>query len=422
MSTRVLRLLADYFQRTLGLWPLLATAHVMQLTAFWATHVDRLPLLGTVMASLAYCAAFDSPHAVLRTLPLSRADIVLFRWWASIGAPALLILVSTALAWLVSAQNGWARPSQEDVMLYALLSCALLGVLAAAPLPVRHAGRANWGMFGLIWGALGAVGFYGVPALPPLAMKIVIALGLGLSLAAYVRAWLGRVTQMSLPTPALPRRPKLSGTRRLRGWAVILAEVARSSAVLSIIAIVGTTCVRWIYPVLDGVGPLAWLFVSAIAVGASLLTRRWMNAVRSLRLLPIGEHRLTFILYGMLIAPGSIACLMAMVAWHLSPRLGLDLPGYMFVVFLVAPVTLVPWQQQRHAAAATSNSAQEWAPLMQQAAWPMWVGAVCSFGAPNRIASVYVPALCVVAVAFAAAGYCALFAGIRSPHGLERTG
>jgi hypothetical protein len=125
VNARVLRLLADYFQRTLGIWLLLAVVHIMQVTAFWAAHVERLPLLGMVMASLAYFAAFESPHAVLRTLPLSRADIVLFRWWASIGAPALVILALTSIAWLISAHNGWARPTRQEATQYALLACTL---------------------------------------------------------------------------------------------------------------------------------------------------------------------------------------------------------------------------------------------------------------------------------------------------------
>ena len=134
MNARVLRLLADYFQRTLAAWLLLAVAHVMQLTAFWATHVERVPLLGVIAASLAYFTAFESPHTVLRTLPLSRADIALFRWWASIGAPALVVLLCTSLAWLVSGENGWARPSQDDVTLYGFMACACIR---------KHLGHAN---------------------------------------------------------------------------------------------------------------------------------------------------------------------------------------------------------------------------------------------------------------------------------------
>jgi hypothetical protein len=254
-------------------------------------------------------------------------------------------------------------------------------------------------------------------------MKLLIALGLALTLAAYVRAWLGRATQLPLPTTVVLKRSRfvfhLGG---LRGWTVILADVARGTASLSIIAIVSTTLVRWLYPVLDGAPPLAWLFVSAIAVGASLLTRRWMNAVRSLRMLPIGEQRLTFILYGLLIAPGTIACLATLGIYQLSPRLGLDVPPYLLIVFLLAPVTLVPWQSQRHAAARAAHGVQEWAPLIQQAAWSIWVGSVCTFAVPNLAPSVLAPLLSLVAIGCAAAGYGALFAGIRSPEAFERTG
>jgi hypothetical protein len=273
-----------------------------------------------------------------------------------------------------------------------------------------------------VWSALGAAAFYGAPAMPPVAMKILIALGFALAIAAYVRAWLGRVTQVSLSTSVLGNTPKLALPARLRGWTVILADVARSTALLSIVAIVGTTLARWLYPILDGAPPLAWLVVSAIAVGALLLTRRWMNAVQSLRALPIGVHRLTLILYGLSIAPGTIACLITMGAHQLSPRVGLGLPPYLLIVFLVAPVTLVSWRSQRHAAAAAATSVQEWAPLMQQAAWPVWVGAVCTFGAPYLAPGLFAPLLSLVAIGFAIAGYGALFASLRSSDGLERTG
>jgi hypothetical protein len=420
VNARVLRLLADYFRRTLGAWALIAMAHIMQVTSFWAAHVERLPLLGAIIASLTYFVAFESPHAVLRTLPLSRADIALFRWWASVGAPGLIILACTSIAWLTSGDNGWARPSEQDVTLYALASWAVLAMLAAVPLPVRT-NRESWTTFGIVWGLLGAGAFYGLPlAVPAPVLQVLIGCGLALSLAAYVRSWRGLTT--TVPMPVLPWFEKLPASRtgKLRGWSLLAADVARSTALLSIVALIGASVARWLYPILDGPIPFVWLFVSAAAVAACLQTRRWMNAVRSLRILPIGAHRLTLILYALLIVPGTTACLVATAAWHLSPRLGLNVPAYMLIVFLFAPIALAPWQRQRHAAAAATNSVQQWAPLMQQAGWPLTAGALCSFGGPQLMPAWFLAFLIVIAIAFTIAGYVALLAGIRAPEGFER--
>jgi len=337
----------------------------------------------------------------------------------SVGAPALVLLLCTSLAWLINGENGWDRPSQGDVTLYALMACTPLALFAALPLPVRQVGRGRWGRFGFVWALLIAVGFYGVPnvVLPALVLKALIVLGLGLSLAAYVRAWLGRDTQLSIPAVSLFNRLRLPELPAVRGWSVVLADVARSSALLSLIAIVGTSLTRWLYPVFNGPTPLTWLFVSAIAVGSSLLMRRWINAVLSFRMLPIGDHRLTFILNALLMAPGVIACLLTIAVWHVWPGLGLDLPPYLLLIFLIAPVGLMSWQQRRQVAAAGPNTLRELGPLMQQIAWPIWLGSLSTF--PRLPSGAVLPVLAVLTVGFGVFGYYALLAGVRSTDGFE---
>jgi hypothetical protein len=173
---------------------------------------------------------------------------------------------------------------------------------------------------------------------------------------------------------------------------------------------------------LDQAQPLVWLFVSAVAVPACLQSRRWMHAVRSMRILPIGPHHLALVLYASLVAPAFIACLVATIVWESWPWLGIHVPAYLFVAFFAAPVTLVPWQRERHAASATSKSVQQWTPVMQQAAWPMLAGSLCSFGGPGLMPAWYLTGLMLFAVGIAVAGYFALLAGIRSPEGFERHG
>jgi hypothetical protein len=419
VNARVLRLLIDYFLRTLGVWPLLLSVHAMQIIAFWATDLARVPLLGVVIASLTYFAAFESPVAVLKTLPLSRIDIALFRWWASIGLPGVALLACTSVSWLVTFDNSWPRPPQSDVTLYATVVWATLAWLAVLPLPER--GRRF--VFGFVWGTLGAVGFYGVPAhaVPRVVLMTLVVLGLALSVVAYVRAWQGKLTKLPLPD-VFTRKPAGQSSRagHLKGWSVIAADVARSTAILSAVALAGASIARWLYPILDGPVPLVWVFVSCVAVAACLQMRRWMQAVAPLRALPIGRHRLTLIVYAVLIVPGVTACTISSVVHWLVPQLGITVPPYMLMVFLATPAVVFPWQHQRQMASQAAYGVQRWAPLMQLAAWPLWAGALFSFGGPHLMPAWFLTVLLIFAAAFIAASYGVLLVSINQPIPMRR--
>ena len=398
MNGRVLRLLLDYFRRTYGMWPLMAAVQILQVSAFWALHVERIPLLGVVIAGLTYFVAFESPAAVLRTLPISRLEVALSRRWASVGAPALLVLACTLISWLNNGDNGWPRPALSEVAVYVALCWAVLAVLALLPRRKRA---------GFFWAGLSAVGFYGVPwdILSPAGLLTLAALGL---IAITLKR--GKVARAEETSDG-------GGTRF--GWSLIVADVARGTVVLSILAVAGVSLVRWLYPI-DAVMPVVWVFVSAVAVAACLQTRRWIQATRLLRLLPIDPHRLTLILYAILIVPGVTACLAAMGVQALVPQLGMAVPPYLLVVFLATPATVIPWQPQRYVASAAVNDVQQWAPLMQLAAFPMWSGSLCAFGGPHLMPAWFLGIVATVAVGFAIASYFALLVGIRSPSGFER--
>jgi hypothetical protein len=116
-------------------------------------------------------------------------------------------------------------------------------------------------------------------------------------------------------------------------------------------------------------------------------------------------------------APGLIACLLTIAVWHVWPRLGLDLPPYLLLIFLIAPVALMSWQQRRQVAAAGPNTLRELAPLMQQVAWPIWLGSLSTF--PRLPSGAVLPVLAVLTVGFGVFGYYALLAGVRSTDGFE---
>jgi hypothetical protein len=300
-------------------------------------------------------------------------------------------------------------------------------VLASLPLPTRAPGKKS-GAFTFVWVTLLAAAFYGLPfgLLPEPVLTIFIALAAALSLVSYVRAWQGRPTV--LPVGALTRPQQKQGRKArsasgfLRGWSLLATDVARTTTLLALIALAAVSLSRRLYPILDGTMPLVWIFVAAVAVAGSLLSRRWMQAVRLLRLLPVGAHQLTLVLYGLLILPGLFACAVATAAWHLSPHLGVHVPLYLFIAFIVSPVTLVPWQQSRYTSGPVVNSSQQWAPVLLQCAWPLWTGALSSFGGPHVMPTLLLVPLAIIAAACGLIGYFRLLTGIRSTSGFERSG
>jgi hypothetical protein len=208
----------------------------------------------------------------------------------------------------------------------------------------------------------------------------------------------------------------------LTGWPLLAAEVGRSTAYLSVVAVLAVTVVRacvtpWFLSAFEPA--LIWMLASAVAVAGSFLTRRWMSTVRSLRLLPIGDYRLAFILYVILVTPGVVTGLVLMGVRQLMPDWGLEMPGYMFVLFMLAPAVAVPWQKQHSTASASAGALQQWAPVIQQAAFPLWAGSLCAFGGPHLQPGWFVAFLALFGAVGSLGGYAALLAGIRSPQGLE---
>jgi hypothetical protein len=62
---------------------------------------------------------------------------------------------------------------------------------------------------------------------------------------------------------------------------------------------------------------------------------------------------------------------------------------------------------------------QQWTPALQQAAWPLWAGALCSLRGLPYMPAWFMAYLGVIALFFAVMGYRALLGGIRSTTALE---
>jgi len=416
MNRRVWWVLRDYVGRTLGLWLLVLLAQVIQSVTFWAAGIHRIPLLAAVIASSAYIALAEKPNSVLRTLPLTDTDEAVIRWWGTFGLPVVAMGVGIALAASLSAYKGRTDPSALW-----LGTCIAISVAALAWLSAIERAFGRWGS--TVWVALTVVAIIGLPmkALRVPILSLILAGSLCLSAAACLRVSQSvRTSQSSEQRDGFFAWLRYGFSLRATGWTVVVLEVGRTTAIISVAAFIAATIIHraiapWAQTGLHGL--VIWLVVSAIAVATGLSMRRWVEAVFSFRLLPMTGHQLVFALYLAMILPGVLACLALSTAQHFSPSWGLDIPGYMLVVFLPAPVTLVRWE--RPAGDRPHYLPQLWGPAIQQAVWPAWAGVFCSMcGLPFMPTwfFIYVAAL---AALFSMAAYRALLAGIRSPTTLE---
>lgn len=394
------QLLRDYARRTSGAWLLVGFIQIIQSVTFWAEGVRRAPLLGAVVGGLIYALSSEQPLPVLQTLPLTRTNRFLFRWLASFALPAAVVLACMAAASALNTYKGWPLPAPASLLSSALVVITVLSWLTAFP-------ARGYAM--IAWVAAALAGLIGLPT-EVTGLPVVGFLSIAISLAMSFRE----------PAGAAPGLTKTDPHSYFHGWGVLLVEVGRSTALLCAGALAATVIIHGFIPgrFLPGLhGALIWLFVSAIAAATCLPMRRWIEAVRSLRILPLDSHRLALTLYFILTLPGVVTCLVVMAAQALSPNWGLDIPPYLLVVFLLAPITLVRWYRPYEG--RPNVVLQQWAPALQQAAWPLWAGALCSLRGLPYMPAWFMAYLGIIALFFALMGYRALLGGIRSTGALE---
>jgi hypothetical protein len=409
MNARVWLLLTDYLRRTSGAWLLTAFVQVIQTVTFWAAGIQHTPLLATVLASFTYAFMSEKPRSALQTLPVKPLDIALFRWWSSFGLPALVVVGCTAAAQMLSTSKGWPVPSGSFLATSAIAVVMVLGGLSTMTAQVRF--TPPWGV--IVWGGAAVAGLIGLPvsaSSQPLLLLLAVA-GVSSSIKSSTSAQLRR-----RPARRATSMAPLAGW--LHGWRVLLIEVGRSTALLCATALVATAILHVTIPprALPGLhGAIIWLFVSALAAATCLPMRRWVEAIRSLRILPLDGRWLALIVHFTVMTPGVVTCLVVIVSQQLSPQLGLDIPWHMLIIFLLAPVTLVNWNSPYQA----NQTAQQWAPAMQQATWILWAGSLSALRGIHFMPAWFLLYLATLAAVFAVAGYRALLAGIRSPGGPE---
>jgi hypothetical protein len=407
-------LLRDYLRRTGGAWLFVAFLQVLQTVTFWAAGIHHVPLLGTVLASFIYAVAAEKPRGALQYLPLRPVDAALFRWWSTFGLPALVVLFCTATAWMMTFSKGWQLPAKPLLEASATTFVVVLGLLSAT-----GAARIQ---FTLAWVAAAVAGLIGLPVgdfSRPLLLLLGVV-GFGLSIAPSV--WTPPRRQLQRKARSLE---SFAGSARgwgwARGWGALLFEVGRTTALVCVATIAATAILHAAIPprAVSGVhGAVIWLFTSAVAAATCLPMRRWVEAVGSFRILPLDGRWLALVVYLTTMTPGVVTCLVVIGAQRLSPRLDLDIPWYMLIVFLLAPITLVRGDRPHEG----SPIFREWVPAIQQAAWSIWAGSFCALRGVPYMPAWFLLYLSIVAAVFVFAGYKALLAGIRSPAGLESHG
>jgi hypothetical protein len=408
MNRRVWWVLRDYVGRTLGLWLLVFLAQFVQSVTFWAAGILRIPLLAAVIASLAHRALIEKPNSALRTLPLTETDGAVIRWWGTFGLPIVTMGVGFALA----ASLGRTAPSALW-----LGTCIAISVAALASLGAIEGVFGRWGS--TVWVAMAIVATIGLPmtALSAPILGLIVVGSLCLSARACLRGSQPvRMWQSGETHDGLFAWLRYRFSLRATGWTVMMLEVGRTTAIISAAAFIVATIIHraitpWTQTGLHGL--VIWLVVSVIAVATGLAMRRWVEAVFSLRLLPISGYQLVFALYLAMILPGVLACVALSTVQHFSPDWGLDIPGYVLVIFLPAPVTLIRWE--RPAGDRLHSLPQLLRPATQQALWPAWAGVFCSMCGLPFIPTWFFVYLTALAALFSIAAYRALLAGIRSP-------
>ena len=424
MNRTAFYLLVDYLRRTLGAWLLLAAIQLIQTSVYWALSIERLPLLGVAIAAMTYLAALKSPQTVLHTLPLSKRDVALFRWWASVGVPALMICVCIAFDWLTFVHAGRRLPPSSSGVLSALASCAALGVSATLPLPVLNSRKSNLSIFVPVWSLLMVGGLYGLPfgVAPRATLLVFVGLGLTLVVASYARALRGQFTRLASPL-AIPLAATWLPTGRQGraaawwGWPVVALQILRGTVLLSAIAIPTVAVLRYLFPRVEE--QLAWLFVSGVTVGGSILIQSWLQSLRTLRSLPVSDYRLAGIVYCIVVAPGLLTCIADLSIHQLWSDLGIRIPAYLLWMFAIVPPILLQRRTPAQGYPVVAHLSS-WAPFTQVFFLPLWTSAVARLALSQRLPAWSASIVVIAVLALLFGGYLATLRAIRRDIEIER--
>ena len=426
MNREIFTLLLDYHRRTFGVWLLLVFVQLMQMSVIWVFNTRHVPIVGAVLASVAFCATWDSPHIVMRTLPIKTRVLALLRWWECIGAPILFIVVAFVLAWFSNDGSHFPTPPFLSLWIPVSASIATLGILAVLPLPMLSAARSNTPIFVVIWVAMGIAGLYGLPMewLPTPLPQVLLICGSLLALVSLGLARSGRVLQVP-PVSRLFAGWRSSGAAasdapsRFRGWPVLVVRWLRTVVLLAVASIAVVSIVRPHVHLLQL--PLPWLFVSTVGAAGAVLSNRWLRSVGALRCLPIRSGTLALIVCLASMAPVVVTSLAATAVNTIVPEWGITVPLYMTPVFAVVPALGISWQGVETNQPVPA-AIRQWSPIIQMLVWPLSIGPFMSLALARHTPAWFEIIAMGLGVVIAGVAYLVVLKRIRSGAGFERFG
>jgi hypothetical protein len=424
MNRTILALLLDYHRRTLGVWVLLVPVQLMQAATIWVLGNGHLPIVGAVIASLAFCATWDSPHFVMRTLPVTARELAMLRWWERIAMPLLFITMGYLLAWFSNHGSRLPTPPFQQLWEPVAASAATLAFMSVLPLPTLTARRSNTPIFVVVWIVLPILGLYGIPLEWLPFPGFFLMCGLLLALVSLGLARSGR----TLEAPPLAQmlgpfgwegRKASDAASRFRGWPVLVMQWAGGIFLLALGSVVVVSFIRPQVHLLQQALP--WVFVSVTGAVGTILGRRWLRSVGVLQCLPIRSSTLALVVCLALMAPVVFTSLAATAVNAIVPEWGIAIPLYMVPVFAIVPALEISWYRVE-TSHPVASAAQQWTPIMQVVAWPLWTGSFMSLEL-TRLMPAWFEFLAVGAAAvLAAVAYAVVLSRIRSGVGLERLG
>jgi hypothetical protein len=122
-----------------------------------------------------------------------------------------------------------------------------------------------------------------------------------------------------------------------------------------------------------------------------------------------------------LMAPVVLTSVAATAVNAVVPEWGIAIPLYMVPVFAIVPALEISWYHVE-TSHPVASAVQQWTPIMQIVAWPLWTGSFLSL-ALTRLMPAWFEIIAVGAAAvLAVVAYGMVLSRIRSGVGLERLG
>ena len=333
--TQALRyLLIDHIRRGGWFWLMVG---FLQLTAVFnfalTTQVTRIafPMMGALFAPMILGVAEQRGwFRALMTLPLSRRDLALARWWAAIGLPGLFLTALSLAALIAFAALGWPQRPPSEAALWLLSGWAILGLFAQARswLSVRSGGSltARKCLVAAIYVTLAIPVLFFTGAEGNWHLVAIAATMVGLMVDAYLywraeRLLFWQVGRAGAATFIGKEPSKAVLASYGAGWSALMGQWGRRLVGFVTIVVVAIGLFALVNLV-EGGGLFVSLcvsFLGLLVVLSCFFASPWLTAARAFRTLPLSADRLAVAFLMMAMVPAWAVLLMVFVMSFLFP-------------------------------------------------------------------------------------------------------